>query len=124
MIINGDEVRNSENYYLKPEGEKYNISRSDKEKDLGVIFDEKLTFKQHIMAKVATANKMMGLIRRTYRFLNVKTFIKLYKTLVRVHLDYAASFWSPSSVHLIDELEAVQRRATKVTNVSHLAYRK
>ena len=66
------------------------------------------------MAKVATANKMMGLIRRSYKFLNAKTFIPLYKSLVRVHLDYAASVWSPSSIHLIDELEAVQRRATKL----------
>ena len=101
-------------YYLLPNNEKHTLSRTVNEKDIGVTFDEKITFENHIHAKVMTANKMMGLIRRSYKFLDQNNFIPLYKSLVRTHLDYAASVWSPSQQHLIDELEQVQRRATKL----------
>ena len=39
------------------------------EKDLGVIFNSKLSFDAHINDKVSKANKIMGLIRRTFTFL-------------------------------------------------------
>ena len=56
---------------------------------------------------------MFGLIRRTFEHLNEDTFIPLYKSLVRVHLDFAAPVWKPYKIKYIDMLESVQRRATK-----------
>ena len=41
-------------------------------------------------------------------------FLKLYIHLVRPHLEYACEVWSPHQVYLVDILEGVQRRATKV----------
>ena len=40
-------------------------------------------------------------------------FVPLYKALVRSHFDYAASVWAPCTAKLRDQIEAVQRRATK-----------
>ena len=52
-------------------------------KDLGVIVENHLTFRKYIAEKVNKANQIMGLIRRTFVFLDKHNFILLYKSLVR-----------------------------------------
>ena len=92
-------------------------------KDLGVIMDSSLTFETHIQQKIGKANSMVGLIRRTFTHLDEEIFLYLYKTLVRPHLEYANCVWNPSKLKLIDALENVQRRATKlVPTLKNLSY--
>ena len=89
------------------------------EKDLGVKFDERLTFQNEIDARVKKANTITGLIRRTFTHLNKTTFKKLYKALVRPHLEYGVPVWSPHLQKNIKKIESVQRRATKQVNDLH-----
>ena len=49
-----------------------------KEKDLGVIIDSKLKFSSHIVQQVKKANRLMGLIRRSYNFLDIVSFKYFY----------------------------------------------
>ena len=86
------------------------------EKDLGVIIDMELTFEEHITAKVKKANQIMGLIRRTFSYLEKDTFKRLYTTFVRPHLEYAQSVWSPHLRKYIRLIENVQERATKLVD--------
>ena len=85
----------------------------DNIKDIGVTIESKLKFDIHISQKAKKANQMMGLIRRTFQFLDKETFIPLYKSLVRSHLDFASSVWAPHYLKHIVQLEKVQKRATK-----------
>ena len=94
------------------------LKESNKEKDLGVIIDDKLTFKDHVFQTTAKANKIVGLIRRTFSFLSDKTFVLLFKSLVRPLLEYGHSIWQPHDKYLCKEVEDVQRRATKM--IGHL----
>lgn len=89
------------------------ILRVTSEKDIGVIVDEKLKFDEHLLDKVNKANTMMGIIRRTFQFLDTRTFTLLYKSMVRSHFDYASTVWQPYSKGLIEKMESVQRRATR-----------
>ena len=86
------------------------------EKDLGVIFDMELTFEEHISTKVKKANGIMGLIRRTFSFLDGETFKILFTSFVRPHLEYANPVWSPNLRKHIKILENVQDRATKLVD--------
>ena len=100
---------------------RYNMSNHElehvfEEKDLGVIFDSELKFEEHISAKVKKANAMVGLIRRTFSFLDCKLFRKLYTTFVRPHLEYAQAVWSPHLKKYINTIENVQSRATKLVD--------
>ena len=86
------------------------------EKDLGVIIDMELTFEEHMASKIKKANGIMGLIRRTFSFLDAETFRKLYTSFVRPHLEYANTVWSPFLRKHIKMLESVQERATKLVD--------
>ena len=93
------------------------------EKDLGVTFDENISFDEHIANKINKANSVMGLIRRSFSYLDCKSFMSLYCAFVRPHLEYGQSIWSPHLRKHINALEAVQIRATKqVDNLSNMAY--
>ena len=71
------------------------VTQVTSEKDLGVIFDEKLIFRDHISKKAALANRNLGLIFRSFTYIDKAMFLNLYKSLVRPHLEYATSVWSP-----------------------------
>ena len=99
------------------------LEKVQEEKDIGVAVDEKLKFEKHICDKVKKANSMAAIIRRIFHHLDEKTFVPLYKALVRSHLDYASPVWSPHQQRYIDMIEGVQRRATKqLPGYSNLPY--
>ena len=102
-------------YYLHDQdGKSVELSRSEGEKDLGVMVDDKVNFDKHIQQQVNKANSIMGLIRRTYTFLDETSFRYLFQALVRPHLEYAEAVWSPFTKKDIDTIEKVQKRATKL----------
>ena len=74
------------------------IEQVDSMKDIGVTIDSNLTFNEHINIKIDTANKILGIIRRSYRLLNCETFLPLYHSMVRSHFDYAVSVWDPYKI--------------------------
>ena len=96
------------------DSEMHQLESTPVEKDLGVHVDKDLTFDYHIAECVKTANKTLGLIRRTYLHLDPDTLKTLYVALVRPKLEYGNVVWSPRLQSHIDELERVQRRATKL----------
>ena len=86
----------------------------DHEKDLGVYIDQDLNFEHHMADKIKKANQMIGVIRRSFLHLDEETFILLYKSMVRPHLEYANQVWAPRHMKHIEMLENVQRRATRL----------
>ena len=111
-------------YYFKNEnGNKQYIPTCTEEKDLGVIFDDSLKFDLHINCVVKKANSLLGLIRRNFQFIDKGIFNKLYKALVRPHLEYGQIIWSPHLIRQSKLIENVQRRATKmVESITNLSY--
>ena len=52
----------------------------------------------------------MGVIRRSFIYLDTETFTRLYKVIVRPHLEYTNSVWMSRRKKDIITLENVQRR--------------
>ncbi|KAK7108399.1 hypothetical protein V1264_016145 [Littorina saxatilis] len=90
------------------------LEESDFEKDLGVYVDNNLSFNKHVALSAAKANRVMGVIRRSFDYLTVEVFLQLYKSLVRPILEYGHAVWQPQHKTLCQEVERVQRRATKL----------
>jgi hypothetical protein len=102
-------------YFMrKNDGTVHELQNTTSEKDLGVTVDNQLKFSEHINNIVSKANRVLGCIKHTFKHLNSDTFLLLYKSIVRPHLEYASCVWSPSLKKDKDALERVQRRATKL----------
>ena len=85
-----------------------------KEKDLGVHIDNQLKFHDHTATAVSKANQILAVIRSSFENLDDDMLPRLYKTLVRPHLEYGNLIWGPH--YRLDQqaVERVQRRATKL----------
>lgn len=102
-------------YYMTGQGgDMIQLENITHEKDIGVTIDEDLNFKTHIHNILNRANSLVGLIRRSFIYLDESMFKLLFKSLVRPHLEYAASVWNPYKIADIELIENVQRRASKL----------
>ena len=105
------------------EGGTHTLEKVEEEKDLGVKIDSKLTISKHIQAQVNKANSTLGAIKHTFKTLDKDSFLRLYKGIIRPHLEYASVIWSPRWKKDKNALEQVQRRATRLVHgLSHLSY--
>jgi ribonucleases P/MRP protein subunit RPP40 len=88
----------------------------DQEQDLGVIIQNDLKVTKQCVKAANTANRILGMISRTFVYKSSHIICQLYKSLVRPHLEYCAQTWRP---HLEKDkllLERVQRRATRMVS--------
>ena len=100
-------------------------------KVLGVTFDRSLTFRHHIDNAKEKANKSLNLLKAlsgTSWGKQKETLLSTYKAVVRPHLEYASTVWSPNAAPTnINKLQIVQNAAlrtvtgcTKDTPIQHL----
>ena len=90
------------------------LKRTDEEKDLGVVVDSQLTFSSHCDKVVNTANKLLGIMRRSFSYLDKNVFSLVYKGIIRPIIEYASSVYDPILIRDINKIESIQRRATKM----------
>ncbi|XP_053687239.1 uncharacterized protein LOC128736776 [Sabethes cyaneus] len=87
------------------------LLRESTVKDLGVLIDAKLTFKDHISYVVAKASSQRGfLFRFAKKFKDIYCLKTLYCSIVRPVLEYASPVWSPYYQNEIQHIEAIQRK--------------
>ena len=101
-------------YTVSTEEGEIQLNKTTGEKDLGVYIDTKLTYDEHITSIVSKANRMIGLVWRSFSFIDTCLFNKLYKAVIRPHLEYTTPVWSPHLWRQAELLENCQRRATKM----------
>jgi len=78
--------------------------------------DSKLSFSDHITEKVNKAHSILGIIKRNLQHVDKVAFVLLYKALVRSHLEYANIVLSSYKQYLIEVVEKVQKRVTKLVH--------
>ena len=85
-------------------------------RDLGVIFDQKLTFADHVNSIVAKSNRALGLLIRTFQSasprckLDKQAALAAYNANVRSIIEYCSVIWSGAArCHLV-RVERVQHK--------------
>ena len=90
------------------------IKRSTVYNDLGILFDDKFTFIEHINEVVAKAYKTYGFIYRNCKDFNNPHVLKiLFFSLVRSILEYGSLIWYPIYATHCNHIEFVQRKFLK-----------
>ena len=77
--------------------------------DLGVRFDFKLCFLDHVNEKISKAYSVLGVIKGNFIYMDKNSFTLLYKAMVRLHLQYANAVWCPYKKGDIEIIEKVQK---------------
>ena len=87
------------------------------EKDLGVTFNEKFSFHEHIYASISKAKSCLAWLLRNTLSRDPYVMKTAYKSLVRHNLEYCCQVWAPKTRHgnwkAILDIEAVQRTFTR-----------
>lgn len=90
------------------------INKCSSFKDLGVTFDQKLTFIEHFNNIQKEALRNLGFVLRQGRhFKETKTIINLFNAFVRPKLEYASLVWDPGYQIHKDGIENIHRRFVK-----------
>jgi ribonucleases P/MRP protein subunit RPP40 len=74
----------------------------------GVVIQNDLKCSKQCLKAVSTANRVLGMIRRSFSVRDKDVILQLYELLVRPHLEYSIQAWRPRYKKNIDLIEGVQ----------------
>ena len=92
-----------------------NLVRVKVVKDLGVWFDEKLNFVEHVSRISISGTRMLGFIMRHSSSFSLGTMRVLYCTLVRSTVEYSTTVWSPLYAVHSSVIERIQNKFLRYT---------
>ena len=99
------------------------LPKSGSERDLGVVFNRNLKWKEQVTVCASKANQMLGMLKKSFIYFDEYTMKTLYCAFVRPLIEFAVPVWCPNLKQDIKLLEQVQHRATKlVPSLSNLKY--
>lgn len=84
------------------------IEKVSEHKDLGVVFDQKLSFKNHIDFVSNNAMQSLGCIKRFARGFTLQSKKNLFFSLVLSKIEYACQIWSPYYAGQMKMIESIQ----------------
>ncbi|XP_059575643.1 uncharacterized protein LOC132246527 [Alligator mississippiensis] len=90
------------------------LGGTEVEKDLGVLVDSKMNMSRQCDKAIKKANGTLSCISRCMTNRSKEVILLLYRALVRLQLEYCVQFWAPQFKRDADNLERVQRRATRM----------
>ena len=96
------------------------LEETKESKYLGIYIQNDLRWNAQVNHVKSKASKVLNFLKRNFHHTSQSTIKeKLYKTLVRPHLDYATSAWDPFTSKNIKDLERVQNAAARFTTSTY-----
>ena len=83
-------------------------------KHLGLIFNTRLSRKNHVSKVIANVSKMLDVTHKLSRELERKTLENIYETFIRSKLEYACTVWDDCSDQDTKAIENCQPRAARI----------
>ena len=91
------------------------IKRFTEFKYLGVIFDEHLSWNEHVKEIVSKAGRLVGLLGRVRRYITAHTANAIFfLSMIRPTLEYCAGVWGSCGEVNSGTLETLQKRLGRI----------
>ena len=87
------------------------LKSTEQEKDIGVLIHSSLKPSKHCAESARKANGILTQISKSFHYRDKVTFLNLYKTYVRCHLESSVPAWNPWTAQDKELIEKVQVRA-------------
>jgi len=82
--------------------------------DLGVLFNDKFVFNEHLNFILPKAYAMFGFVKRNpLLFKDPYSRLSVYSSFVRSRVEYASFIWNPSGSVQINRIERLQKKFLK-----------
>ena len=122
MIFNPDILKQAQEIVFSPKASASNhgiiyfknvpVIRKNNEKHLGLFFDSKLNFFDHMNEKIKKATKGVNVIRKMNLLSSCSSLLTICKSFFRPHLDFDdVSYDQANNSCLLDKIEIVQYNA-------------
>ena len=96
-------------------GLRVRLEEANCEKDLGILISDDLRWINHINAIASKANRVLGMLLKTFTSRDMNLWKLLYVSIMRPHLEFESTVWISYLVGDIETLEKVQRRAIRAS---------
>ena len=99
-------------------------------KMMGLTFFSKLDWSFYIISITKTASKIIGALIRSMKFLSPEVALYLYKSTIRLCMEYCCHIWAGAPSCYLDLLDKLQKRICRIvgpslaTSLEPLAYRR
>lgn len=100
-------------------GKNSEIQRVSQYKYLGLIIDDKLTWKPHILYLKSKLSKALGLLFKARWYLNKHSLLLLLHSLFITHLEYGILCWGRCGKPAMDPLIILMNKAIRCINFCH-----
>ena len=80
---------------------------------LGMLLDDKLTMNEYVDSMLKITNSKIGILAKIRRFISEKTAARIYKIMIRPHLDYIDFVVDSASAGRVKKLDNLQRKAVR-----------
>ena len=89
---------------------------------LGVIIDDKLTFRKHISALKAKMSRYIGVMYKLKFLLPIKVRLLIYRSFIQSHLNFCSLVWGFAAKSFINELLTIQKKAIRAVMPGYVRY--
>ena len=92
----------------------YTIKRVHMAKYLGIIIDDKMSWKDHIDYISLKIKRNIGMMKRVRRDVPTECLVSLYRSMVEPYIRYCNTTWGGCNTSLLDTFQTLQNRVARV----------
>ena len=126
MIIRSGQKKIQHTFDIKftnKDGSSFSLEKKDHIKYLGVLIDEKLTWKNQISYICSRISKNTEIFLQLRRYLSLKQLKQLYCTLICPYINYAIIFWGNASTSNLKKIKVKQNHIVRLQDLfCHLVW--